>query len=111
MLSDRVSTVIVERFSQLSNALNFPLKPSIKNVAMNPLRPLRFPRRPVSPTVESLSEQLRVLMLERQDLRMSDAGSAALEQNRVAIARAQWDLSYALIERYLPKPAAAQSAA
>ena len=50
-------------------------------------------------------------MRARQDLRASDAGSVALEQNRVAIARAQWELSYALIERYLPKPAAAQSAA
>ena len=65
----------------------------------------------MSPTVESLSDQLGALTRERQDLRASDAGSVALEQNRVAIARAQWELSYALIERYLPKPAAAQSAA
>jgi hypothetical protein len=75
------------------------------------LRPLRFPRRRTSPTVESLTQQLGVLTRERQNLRAIDAGSVALEQNRVAIARAQWDLSYALIERYLPKPAAAQSAA
>jgi hypothetical protein len=78
---------------------------------MSTLRPLRFPRRRTSPTVESLNQQLGVLTRERQDLRASDAGSVALEQNRVAIARAQWELSYALIERYLPKPAAAQSAA
>jgi hypothetical protein len=78
---------------------------------MSTLRPLRFPRRPVSPTVESLSEQLGALTRERQDLRSRDASSVALEQNRVAIARAQWEFSYALIERYLPKPAAAQSAA
>ncbi len=29
----------------------------------------------------------------------------------MAIAKAQWELSYALIERYVPGPAAAQSAA
>jgi hypothetical protein len=78
---------------------------------MSTLRPLRFPRRRVSPTVESLTEQLGVLTRERQDLRGNDASSVELEQNRVAIARAQWALSYALIERYLPRPAAAQSAA
>ena len=78
---------------------------------MSTLRPLRFPRRRTSPTVELLSEQLGVLTRERQDLRTNDASAVALEQNRVAIARAQWYLSYALIERYLPKPAAAQSAA
>jgi hypothetical protein len=78
---------------------------------MSTLRPLRFPRRRVSPTVESLTEQLGVLTRERQDLRGNDASSVVLEQNRVAIARAQWALSYALIERYLPRPAAAQSAA
>jgi hypothetical protein len=31
----------------------------------------------------------------------------ALERNRVAIARAQWELSHALIERYLPVASAA----
>ena len=78
---------------------------------MSTLRPLRFRRRRTSPTVEALSDQLSLLTRERQELRASDASSVALEQNRVAIARAQWELSYALIERYLPKPAAAQSAA
>ena len=78
---------------------------------MSTLWSLRFRRRRTSLTVESLADQLGILTRERQDLRASDAGSVELEQNRVAIARAQWDLSYALIERYLPKPAAAQSAA
>jgi hypothetical protein len=71
----------------------------------------RFRRRRVARTVESLTTRLDELTLERQQLRASDAGSVLLERNRVAIARAQWDLSHALIERYLPKPAAAQSAA
>jgi len=87
------------------------LNQPIQTVVMSTLRPLRFPRRRTSPTVESLTEQLAVLARERQSLRASDAGLAVLERNRVAIARAQRDLSYALIERYLPKPAAAQSAA
>jgi hypothetical protein len=78
---------------------------------MSTSRPLRFRRRRKPPTVESLSDHLGALTRERQALRASDANSVDLEQNRVAIARAQWELSYALIERYLPKPAVAESAA
>jgi len=78
---------------------------------MSSLRPLRFRRRPVTPTVESLTERLCSLTRERQELRAAGAGSVALERNRVAIAGAQWQLSYALIERYVQHPAAAQSAA
>jgi hypothetical protein len=65
----------------------------------------------MAPTVEALTELLGSLTLERQALRASDASSTALERNRVAIARAQWDLSHALIERHLPDQAAAQNAA
>jgi hypothetical protein len=93
--------------------LNLSLNRPIETVAMSSLRPLtnRFRRRASAPSVESLIERLRTLTLEREGLRSAGAGSLDLERNRVAIARAQWDLSYALIERYLPKPAAAQSAA
>jgi hypothetical protein len=77
---------------------------------MTPLRPLRFRRRRAAQTVEALTELLGSLTLERQALRSSDADSVALERNRVAIARAQWDLSHALIARHLPD-AAAQHAA
>jgi hypothetical protein len=101
--------VDVENFSQLSNRLNFPFSRSIHTVAMTSLRPLRFRRRRMAQTVEALTELLGSLTLERQSLRASDASSIALERNRVAIARAQWDLSHALIERHLPP--AAQSAA
>ena len=38
-------------------------------------------------------------------LRANGASETPLERNRVQIARAQWQLSYALIERYLPNPA------
>jgi hypothetical protein len=110
MLSDRVSTVIVEGLSQLSNVLNFPFREPIHTVRMTSLRPLRFRRRRVAQNVETLTELLGSLTLERQALRASDAGSVALERNRVAIARAQWELSHALIERHLPD-AAAQNAA
>jgi hypothetical protein len=78
---------------------------------MTSLRPIRFKRRRATHTVESLTELLSTLTCERQALRTSAAGSVDLERNRMAIAKAQWELSYALIERYFPGPAAAQSAA
>ena len=78
---------------------------------MTSLRPLRFRRRRVAQNVETLTELLGSLTLERQALRASDASSVALERNRVAIARAQWELSHALIERHLPNHSAAQTAA
>jgi hypothetical protein len=78
---------------------------------MTSLRPLRFRRRRVVQTVESLTDLLSILTCERQQLRASGAGSVDLERNRMAIARTQWELSYALIERHLPKAEAAQTAA
>lgn len=50
------------------------------------------------------------LVVERQQLRMRGASSVSLERNRLQIARAQWELGHALIDRHLPEPAA-QSAA
>jgi hypothetical protein len=55
--------------------------------------------------VEQLLEEIGVLVAERQRLRRELAPKAALEENRRAIARLQWDLSHALIERYLPQAA------
>lgn len=69
---------------------------------LRPAVPSRFRRGPSRPTVEALMEQISVLTAERQRLRDQDAGVARLERNRVKLARAQWELSYALIERYLP---------
>jgi hypothetical protein len=106
--------VSAESFAKLSIGLNFPLKQPIDTVVMSALRPLSFRFRPrrVTPTVESLNDRLGMLTRQRQELRAAGAGSVALERNRVAIAGAQWELSYALIERYLPPVAvAAQSAA
>ncbi len=78
---------------------------------MTPLRPLRFRRSRSAKTVEALTDLLSALALERQALRASEAGSVKLERNRIAIARAQWELSHALIERHAPAEAVAQSAA
>ena len=72
---------------------------------MTTLRPIAIRRLPARETVESLTRRISTLTTERQALRMSNATETALERNRVQIARAQWELSYALIERYLPNPA------
>jgi hypothetical protein len=68
-------------------------------------RPTRFKRGPRRASVEVLIERTSELARARQDLRRRGAGSVALERNRVALARAQWQLSYALIERYRPDAA------
>jgi hypothetical protein len=49
--------------------------------------------------VEALQNHLGGLLREREELREA-AFPRALERNRREIVRAQWDLSYALIERY-----------
>jgi hypothetical protein len=51
------------------------------------------------------------LVVERQELRIRGASNVSLERNRLQIARAQWELGHALIDRYLPESASAQSAA
>ena len=68
------------------------------------LRPAtsRFRRRSRRATVETLMEQIGLLAADRQQLRETSARPAALERNRVKLARKQWELSHALIERYLP---------
>ena len=54
------------------------------------------------PTVESLSEEIRGLVFERQTLRAVGAPREQLEANRVELVRAQQALVHALIRRYLP---------
>ncbi|TML46671.1 MAG: hypothetical protein E6G23_06165 [Actinobacteria bacterium] len=60
--------------------------------------------------LESLTQLHTTLVDERQQLRRNAAPAGELERNRLAIVQCQWELSRALIERYLP-PAAAPSAA
>jgi hypothetical protein len=78
------------------------MNPEMSATVLRPVVPSRFRRGPSRPTVESLMEQISRLTAERQRLRDEHAGSARLERNRVKLARAQWELSHALIERYLP---------
>jgi hypothetical protein len=70
--------------------------------ALRPVRPSRFRRGHSRPTVEDLLGQIGALTAERQKLREEGATTARLERNRIKLARTQWELSYALIERYLP---------
>jgi hypothetical protein len=55
-------------------------------------------------SVEALQARIDHLSRERQELRTRNAGEADLERNRLEIVDAQWDLSRALVRRYLPTP-------
>jgi hypothetical protein len=68
---------------------------------LRPSVPSRFRRGPSRPTVEELLEQIAGFTTERQRLRDQGVNGSRLERNRVKLARAQWTLSHALIERYL----------
>ena len=60
--------------------------------------------------METLTELHAALVRERQTLRADGGTGDALEQNRLAIVRCQWELSRALIERYLVLPTATHAA-
>jgi hypothetical protein len=51
--------------------------------------------------VEDLVGTINDLALERQELRSRGASRPPLERNRLQIVRRQWELSHALINRYL----------
>jgi hypothetical protein len=53
-------------------------------------------------SVESLTARIAALVADRQGLRANGAQADALERNRLEIARLQWQLSQALIARYMP---------
>ena len=59
------------------------------------------------PTVESLSDEIRGLVYERQTMRTVGAGAEELERNRVELVRAQQELVQALIRRHLHAASAA----
>ena len=55
--------------------------------------------------LDALADRISALVLERQELRATGAPSEALERNRRELVHAQWELSYALIDRHLPAEA------
>jgi hypothetical protein len=70
--------------------------------ALRPLRESRFRRGRRRQSVESLADRIAELVAERQDLRASGSPAGAIERNRIQLARAQWELAHALIDRHLP---------
>ena len=66
------------------------------------LRPVRFRRSRTPASADELAAQIAHLVAERQQLREHGASEASLERNRLQIARAQWELGHALIDRHLP---------
>jgi hypothetical protein len=58
------------------------------------------------PTVESLSEEIRGVVYERQTLRAVGASREELERNRAELVRLQQELVQALIRRHIPASAA-----
>jgi hypothetical protein len=58
------------------------------------------------PTVESLSDEIRGVVYERQTLRAIGADREELERNRAELVRLQQELVNALIRRHLPANAA-----
>ncbi len=61
----------------------------------------RFRRGHSRPTVESLLEEISTLTAARQNLRDQGVNGSRLERNRIKLAQKQWELSHALIDRYL----------
>ena len=58
------------------------------------------------PTVESLSDEIRGVVYERQTLRAIGADREEVERNRAELVRLQQELVNALIRRHLPANAA-----
>ena len=79
-----------------------PMMTTDMSTLLRPATPSRFRRGHTRPTVEALLEEISTLTSERQLLRERGVDPRKLERNRVKLARAQWELYHALIERYLP---------
>jgi hypothetical protein len=77
------------------------MTPEMSATLLRPSVPSRFRRGASRLTVEELLDQIADLSTERQRLRDQGVNGTRLERNRVKLARTQWALSHALIERYL----------
>ena len=84
-----------------------PMMTTEMSTLLRPATPSRFRRGRAHHSVEALLDEISGLTGERQRLRERGVDAARLERNRVKLARAQWELSHALIERYLPVSQAA----
>jgi two-component sensor histidine kinase len=62
----------------------------------------QFRRNSPACSVEELQARIGALAASRQQLRADNAPDEVLEENRLELARTQWELSHALIQRYLP---------
>jgi hypothetical protein len=69
--------------------------------ALRPMRTSRFRRSRNRLSVDLLAVRIAELIAERQDLREAGSSAAAIERNRVQLARAQWELAHALIDEHL----------
>jgi hypothetical protein len=78
------------------------MNPEMSATVLRPAVPSRFRRGHTRPTVETLLDEISHLTVERQRLRDRGVNGSRLERNRVRLARKQWELSHALIERYVP---------
>jgi hypothetical protein len=83
----------------------------MESMVLRPVVPSRFRRGSKRATVEALMQEIGELTADRQRLRDRNAPAGKLERNRIQLARKQWQLSHALIERYLPGPAHDERAA
>jgi hypothetical protein len=79
-----------------------PMMTTDMSMVLRPATPSRFRRGHTRPSVEALLDNISQLTAERQELRERGVDQTKLERNRVKLARAQWELSHALIERYRP---------
>jgi hypothetical protein len=84
-----------------------PMMTMKMSTVLRPDTPSRFRRGHTRPSVEVLLEEIAGLTAERQQLRECGADARRLERNRVKLARKQWELSHARIERYLHAHSAA----
>jgi hypothetical protein len=85
-------------------------RPVASGTTLTHLRPARFRRSRSRSTADLLTQRIALLVAERQQLRVRGAAPAALERNRLQIARAQWELAHALIDQHLPEPIAESAA-